>query len=78
MNVAVARPITAQEVSARPIRNLSTVAVTRLPQQSVAGTGTTAPSPSPQATTPDDEIYILGAWLPIIPFKTFLDSHLMA
>ena len=60
MNVAVARPITAQEVSARPIRNLSTVAVTRLPQQSVAGTGATAPSPSPQATTPDDEIYILA------------------
>ena len=60
MNVAVARPVTAQEVSARPLRNLSTVAVTRLPQQSVAGTGTTAPSPSPQATTPDDEIYILA------------------
>ena len=60
MNVAMARPVTAQEVSARPLRNLSTVAVTRLPQQPVAGTGTTAPSPSPQATTPDDEIYILA------------------
>ena len=63
MNVGMAKTVPVQQVSARPL-GLNTVAVTRLPPQSVAGTATTAPSPSPpqssQATTPDDEIYILA------------------
>jgi hypothetical protein len=63
MNVAVARPVAAQTVTTRPVR-LSTMAVTRLPQQSISGTAPTAPAPappqSPQQTTPDDAIYILA------------------
>jgi hypothetical protein len=62
-NVAMARPVAAQAVTARPVLR-STVAVTRLPQQSVPVTAPTAPSPSPtpspQPVTPDDAIYILA------------------
>jgi len=62
-NVAMAGPVAAPAVTARPMR-LSTVAVTRLPQQSVPVTAPTAPSPSPtpspQRATSDDAIYILA------------------
>lgn len=64
VNSAVARSVTAQEISVRPLRDLSGVAVTRLPQEPVHGTATAVPSPSPpqspQSTTPDDAIYILA------------------
>jgi hypothetical protein len=62
-NVAMARPVAAQAGTARPVLR-STVAVTRLPQQSVPVTAPTAPSPSPtpspQPATADDAIYILA------------------
>jgi hypothetical protein len=63
MNVAAARPVATQTVTTRPIR-LSTMAVTRLPQQSVPVTAPTTPSPSPtsspQPATSDDAVYILA------------------
>jgi hypothetical protein len=64
MNVAGARPVTAQEFSGRPLRNLSTGAVTRLSQRPIPGAATASsssstPQPS-QAPTPDDAIYILA------------------
>jgi hypothetical protein len=59
MSAAVARPVGAQTVVARPLR-LSTAAVTRLPQQPVTVPAPTASAPSPPPATPDDAIYILA------------------
>jgi hypothetical protein len=69
MSAAVARPVAAQAVAARPIR-LSTVAVTRLPQPSAPSTAPTAPVPSPPSSplaTPDDSIYILAFICKAVP-----------
>ena len=58
MRAAGVTPVVAEPVVARPLR-LSTVAVTRLPQQAVTLPAPSPPQPS-QPSTPDEAIYILA------------------